>query len=81
VEAADDRVDLRHARNLLRLPYRIDDADVATGAEHDETLVLHVKAGRVFMYVFVWHYLAQQLSRRAVARVTAETIFHLSFNE
>ena len=33
------------------------------------------------MDVLVWHNLAQQLSRRVVACVAAETIFHLSFNE
>jgi len=31
MEAADDGVDLLNARNLLRLPHRIDDSDMAAG--------------------------------------------------
>ena len=38
MEAAHDGVDLLHARDLLRLPDRIDDADMAAGADHDQAL-------------------------------------------
>ena len=36
MEAADDGVHLLDARDLLRLPHRIDDADMAAGADDDE---------------------------------------------
>src|SRR5580704_13617143 len=51
VEAADDRVDLVHARHLLRLPHGVDNANMATRTDDDETAVLQVIAGRVFMDV------------------------------
>ena len=38
MEAADDGVDLLDAGDFLRLPHRIDDADMAAGADHDEAL-------------------------------------------
>src|SRR5439155_1666114 len=44
MEAADDRVHLLDARDLLRLLDRIDDADMAAGRDHDEAEVAHVEA-------------------------------------
>ena len=36
MEAADDGVNLLDAGHLLRLPHRIDDADMAAGTDHDQ---------------------------------------------
>ena len=38
MEAADDRVHLADARDLLRLPHRVDDADVPARRDDDEPL-------------------------------------------
>src|ERR1700727_440784 len=38
VETAHDRMNLLNSRYFHRLPHRIDDADMATGADDNETL-------------------------------------------
>ena len=74
MEAADDRVHLLYAGHLLRLPHRIDDADVTAGADHDEPLAADVEAGRVLVHVLVGHDLSLQLRRRVMAGVAAEPV-------
>ncbi len=74
MEAADQRVDLLHAGNFLRLPRRIDDADMAAGADHHKALVLDVEDGGVFVNVFVRHDLALQFGRCVMRGVAAKAI-------
>ena len=78
METADDGVHLLHARNILRLSHRVDDADMAARADYDETLILHIKAGRVLMDVLVGHDLPLQLRGRVVACIAAETVLNLA---
>jgi len=52
-ESTDDGVDFLDAGDLLRLLHRIDDADMAAGADRHQPEIADVVAGRVFVDVFV----------------------------
>src|SRR5262245_21160565 len=67
METADDRMHLLNTGNLLRLPYRIHNADMTTGADHHQTFAADVEAGGMLMYMLVRHDLALELGRREVA--------------
>src|SRR4051812_23472557 len=45
METTDDGVDLLDTRHFLRLPDRIDDADMAAGRDHHQALAADVEAG------------------------------------
>ena len=47
MEAADDGVHLLDAGHLLRLPHRVDDADMTAGTDDDQALASQVEAGGV----------------------------------
>jgi hypothetical protein len=51
VEAAHDSVNLLDTRYFHRLAHGIHDANVAAGADDNETIILQVKTGRVLMNV------------------------------
>src|SRR5581483_9920635 len=80
MEAAHQRVNLLHARHFLRLPGRIDDADVTAGTDHDEATVFQIETGRVLVHVLVRNDLSQELRRLIVARVAAEPVLHGKLN-
>src|SRR5262249_48192153 len=81
MEAADDGVNLLHARDFLSLTHRIDDADVTARADHDETLVADIEAGRMLVNVLVGHGLSLQLGRGEGSGIAAESVLHLSLDE
>ncbi len=74
MEAAHDGVHLLDARDLLRLAHRVDDADMAAGADHDQPLVPDVEAGGVLVDMLVGHDLAFHLRRQVVAGVAAGAV-------
>ena len=64
MEATDERMHFLDAGDFLRLPDRVDDADMAARGDDDEAAVLHVEAGRVLVGMLVRDDLALQLRRR-----------------
>src|SRR3954468_5356125 len=75
MKPADYRVNFLDTRNLLRLPHRIDDADVPAGADHHQSLAADVEASCVLMHVLVRYHLPLQLRRGVVAVVAARALF------
>ena len=71
MEAADDRMHLLHPRDLLRLPHRIDDADMTAGRDDDEPFAANVEASRVLVDVLIRYNFPLHLGRRVVAIVAA----------
>src|SRR6266480_4775733 len=76
METAHDGVNFLHAGHLLRLPHRIDDADVTAGADNDQATILHIEAGRVLVHMLVGHDLSLQLGSYEMAHIAAKTILH-----
>jgi|SRR6266508_912759 hypothetical protein len=76
METARDGVNFLHAGYLLRLPHRIDDADVTAGADNDQATILDIEAGRVLVHMLVGHDLSLQLGSCKMAHIAAETILH-----
>ena len=75
METADQRVNLLHAGDLLRLFRRIHDPDMTAGADDDEPAVLHVKAGRMLVQMLVVDDLADLLGRRVMAALQPRPSF------
>src|SRR5262249_28571368 len=77
MEAAQERMQLLDAGDLLRLSNSVENAGVAARGDDDETAILHVKAGRVLVRMLIRDDLALQLCRRemgVLGGVAPETI-------
>ena len=71
METAHDRVHFFDAGHFLRLPHRVDDADMAARTDDDEPFVFQIEARRMFVDVFVriheWASLVERIHTRLVA--------------
>src|SRR5450631_3035854 len=70
---------LLDTRYLHRLPDRIDDADVATRADDDETFVFKIEASRVLMDVLIGHNLAFHFGGQVMTRVASGAVLEFEF--
>src|SRR3984957_16529149 len=80
VETAHDRVNFRNTRYFHRLPHGIDDADMAAGADDDQTLVLQIEARRVLVNMLIRHDLAFHFRGQIMARIASGAILQLELD-